>query len=513
MTEPLAEIPKPAHSLLARSEIAVIALMLVICLCAWVVGLFSRGYDYDEVTRAHSVWLASQGLRPYNDFFECHPPYFALLTPLIRLAPDSSAALVALRIFSALGNLAFLAGLAALAASLMPDARRWAWLGVAVVAFHPAVLDYLVEFRIDGCGYAIAVWSLYLFHSRPRAPRRYLELGLLSGLATLFFSPKLALLTPLVVLFDLLGGGSNPRASLRLLAAYAAGSALAGLVFFLFLAWSRIDLSLISQLLFRYHTISNANSSLQRGLLQSLLKLPYLSALTLASLLAAAVHHLRKRTWPRAYEAAVLVWVAFQVAVVAYPYKQYYAPCFLFASSFPAYLGRNIADLSRRLGVLLVVIASAYTAYHATGIAYAWSRFDEAGRQQRAIRWMNRVTLPEDSVVGLPPIHPIDRRDTFFLWFNTTDPGGFNSERILQQLPSYRQYVTPDRYRRELETHPPALVVLAPEGGLGLYPQAQQAALDAFLTKRGYRSAHVGNTFFAVRHDRHDQARRAGLLE
>ena len=43
------------------------ALTIACGLGAWAVDPAS-GYDYDEVTRAHSAWLASRGLRPYNDF-------------------------------------------------------------------------------------------------------------------------------------------------------------------------------------------------------------------------------------------------------------------------------------------------------------------------------------------------------------------------------------------------------------------------------------------------------------
>lgn len=43
-------------------------------MAAWGVGVVFQEYNYDEMLRAHSVWLTARGFRPYHDFFECHPP-------------------------------------------------------------------------------------------------------------------------------------------------------------------------------------------------------------------------------------------------------------------------------------------------------------------------------------------------------------------------------------------------------------------------------------------------------
>src|SRR5262249_1303597 len=157
-----------------------------------------------EVQRIHSVWLASQGLRPYAELFEVHPPYFILLKPILRWWPEPCMALRALRLLAAVGNLAFLGGLVALGWSTVPRGGRWAWLCVACVAFHPRILDFLIEFRIDGWGYALAAWSAVFFLRRPGARWPFVGFGAASGIATLLFCPKLALLPPLVVGLELL---------------------------------------------------------------------------------------------------------------------------------------------------------------------------------------------------------------------------------------------------------------------------------------------------------------------
>ena len=52
------------------------------------------------------------------------------------------------------------------------------------------------------------------------------------------------------------------------------------------------------------------------------------------------------------------------------------------------------------------------------------------------------MTQAGDRVVASPPLHPIDRFDSFFITFNTLDQRGYDSERILGQLPIYRNSIT-----------------------------------------------------------------------
>ena len=136
--------PTPARrSFRARVDWALLLIALAAGLAAWGYGIVTRNYDHDEFQRAHSIWLASQGLRPYTEMFEVHPPYFILLTPIVRPWTDPCDALRALRVFSMVGNIAFLGGLVALGWSAPERENRWTWLGVAWVAFDPRVIDFL----------------------------------------------------------------------------------------------------------------------------------------------------------------------------------------------------------------------------------------------------------------------------------------------------------------------------------------------------------------------------------
>jgi hypothetical protein len=286
------------------------------------VGIYALGYDYDEVMRAHSSWLAAQGLRPYRDFLDCHPPYFRMLAPVVRAsAGDPCAVLWSLRILSATGNLLFLGGLAALGASRVQSGTWSALFGLAIVAFQPTVLHYLVEFRIDGWGYALAVWSIYRFRRDSRGGYREFKLGLLTGIATLLFCPKLAILPPLIILSDQIVARASARSAVRAMVAYLGGAGIAAVLFALYLTWQGIDFDQTFQPLVRYNAISNVNLGIHLGLLQSILASRLLCCTILAGMLVAGVDFFRHRARPDTYQVALVAWLILQAILVAYPHS------------------------------------------------------------------------------------------------------------------------------------------------------------------------------------------------
>lgn len=474
--------------------------MLIAGGVAWGVGILQRGYDYDEVQRAHSIWMTSQGLRPYHDFFECHPPYFALLAPLPRWFKDPGQLLLALRLTAAAGNVLFLFALATVAAGLAPGGRLAGRLATALVAFHPAVLEFLVEFRIDGWGYALALWSVVRF-LRSDGTRRHAELGFLTGIATLLFCPKTALLPPLIVAVEQ-ATARDPRAAARAFATYAGGFAVAGAAVCAYLGLSGIGIDQAFFFVARYNALSNLHSAFHHGLLGQVVESPLLALLLLGGAFAYAWRRIRERSLPGPYDGALAVWLAAQALLVSYPYKQYYGPWLLLASGSLAFLGPALESLSGRIRSAVLVGAGVLSISTSMASAYAWAVAGTARDEVALMRFMERVVGPDDRIVATPTVHPIDRRDTFYVWFNTLDPGGYDTERILEENPTRSGLVSDERYREELAAHPPALVVLKSATGWVLYPRRQVEVLDAFVIERDYRVLAFRGVQFAVRPDR-----------
>lgn len=488
---------------MARLQSIVVALVVIAGGIAWGIVIMHHGYEYDEVLRAHSIWMTSQGLRPYHDFFECHPPYFALLAPLARSQTDPGSLLVTLRWVAAAGSFLFLAGLAAMAATSAGSGRLVAILGTALVAFHPAVLLFLAEFRIDGWGNALAVWSIVWF-LRSRRPGRYIWFSLGTGIATLLFCPKLALLPPMILVFEQVKTRSSLRNALWAFGTYALGIGIAGGLFWLWLVVNRIDVNLVFAYLVRYHALSNFHSALGHGLLREIARRPILSVPILAAVVTWTIHCVRARSLLAAYPAALILWLAIQAALVSYIYKQYYGPWFLFASGFFPYLVPVLKAVPKHAATavffglcVLSISASAVT-------AHTWVNSTDSRTHETILRIMNKVTNPTDRVVAAPPLHPIYRRDTLYVWFNTLDPAGYDTEKIMDGIPLVHELASDQQYRLELRAHAPALVVLWPD----TYPRRQKAVLQEFLRERGYLRSAIGNVPFAVRPDRFEQFQR-----
>lgn len=481
---------------MTRLRCIALALVLIVGGIAWGIIIAHRGYDYDEVLRAHSIWLTSQGLRPYHEFFECHPPYFALLVPFVWGHADSGAVLITLRLVAVVGNLLFLAGLAFLAAVTGGGNRLIAVLGTALVAFHPAVLEFLGEFRIDGWGYALATWSI-AWYLRSRRIWRHTAFGLATGIATLLFCPKLALLPILILIFEQLSEHASLKVAFRDFAMYAAGVGAAGGLFWCWLAVNGINLNLAFACMVKYNSLDNFRSGFGHGLLSQIPKMPTLSLPILVAFLTWAIHCIRAKSLPSCYPAALAIWLSVQAVLVSYHYKQYYAPWFLFASGFFPFFYSTLEAFTKRVATevffglcVISITASALT-------AHTWAKSHVAQNQESFRRTLNAITNPEDYIVAEPPLHPICRRDTFYACLNTVDPSGHDTEEILEAIPLVRGHVSEQTYRDELDAHPPAVVVLWPYD----FPQRQKAVLNKFLQEHGYINSEIGKVPVAVRPD------------
>ena len=196
---------------------ALLAVPLAIALLAWTSGVFQTGFDYDEVMQAHSIWLIAQGLVPYRDFFECHPPLaWYPFVPLLALLPDGPEMLFGLRLLCVLGNAAWITALFAAARAARPGLRaEWWVVSGAIAASHPMAVYVGAQFRPDAWVWAAAFAALARAIRRQAGFLRAAELGAAGSLCALAL-PKLALLFPAYVAIDFAQrqvSRSEPKAS------------------------------------------------------------------------------------------------------------------------------------------------------------------------------------------------------------------------------------------------------------------------------------------------------------
>ena len=466
-----------------RARAIALAVVGALGLVAWSIGATHRGFDYDEIYHAHATWLIADGLRPFHDFFGVHSPLaWYPLAALWWLVPDSAAAMLPLRMAASLGTLLSVSLVMTSIAAVRPELSRW-WLlaGAAVVVFDPAILDYAVEFRPDGWATATLFLAFTLFlHGRP-APivRRCATFSVIATLGVLA-SPKCALLLVLFIPIDLLSRLRQPQQVRRALLGYVIGTGAAGVVAVGALWAAGVDPILTFEMTFRYQWLFERQTGFAHGMLASVLGQPALLILVGAGMMAWAGHLFAGRRAPSAYEMALVSFLVAQLAITNRPYKQYYALWFLVGASFLPFIGVLLEPWRPRAAAWVFAGIVALAGWGAAAAAVTFSARDEVERLLAFYAALERMAPAGSSIVAFPPLHPVVRRDAFYGWSRTTDPGGLTTEAIMRALavPDYAKRFDHDQYRRELETHPPALVVVPVVGDTAYEPRQWEVIRD-----------------------------------
>ena len=470
-------------------------------------GIARRGFDYDEVEHAHASWLIASGDRPYDDFFECHPPFVWYgLAPVARLIPEPIALLLTLRTVAALGNLAVIALiLACMRAGRREVPAAWSFISIMVAAAAPRNLEYLLELRTDSwptAGLLAAV--LLLQFERPARPvLRYALFAVVATLCTLA-SPKLAAWTALLSLVSLFwefrrGVTSVGVALIGLVAGVGVGFG-AAMSFF---AWTGIDSARAYHLSVTYHRLILQGAHFSTTLAGALMAQPFLLALCAGGALCWIAGWRSKAYTPTRFEISVFLYLVVQCAFVRFSYKQYYAPWFLLAAIFIPFLLMFSGRVWRSLPAVLAWILLLYAGSVATvtGLRFRQARGVE---QQRAyFQLIGRITPPDARVLAAVPLHPVTMRDACYGWVRSIDPGGtYETEAVVRDLdvPEVAARFSADHYRRELEEHRPALIAVGDRPDLRLAP-IQAKVVAAYLQQRRdeYRVIRIGPVTLWVR--------------
>jgi len=163
------------------------------------------------------------------------------------------------------------------------------------------------------------------------------------------------------------------------------------------------------------------------------------------------------------------------------PYKQYFAPWFALSSVFIPFLGLGLRQISDEAARLTPVALLAFVTFSGWRVGRDYAKTDPAGFFRVAWRLMQEAAAPGGRVVADPQWHPVYRKDVFYGWFSTFDPGGRNQERILREWNprGYGARFTGEGYRRELDQNPPALIVTVGDG-FNL-PATQEDAVASYV--------------------------------
>jgi hypothetical protein len=466
----------------AKASAIVIAGTVVLVLWAYSVGYMT--IDYDEIEHGHAAWLVGQGLIPYTDFFECHPPFiWYVYAPITWIFQDPPTLLLALRIFAATVTLYGLIVLVLLVRREVPRATLLAVsLSVAVVASHERVLMYLSEARIDPVATLVGLLGLFLAREEriPNEMRRFALAAFVVALG-LALSPKGFALPPLFMLFLAIERRRLGRPLRPLFAGATVGAVLAAVVVLTLFAILRVDLKLMYELVFHYHWLVNEKGMYPHALWMKMLDKPDILYLTFFAWACFIVACVRQRRWPTPLEGAVLVSSVMVLYFGRIPYKQYWAPFYLQQVVF---LPSIAAVLPSRRGIsrfMIGLAGVALTSYFGWN-TWQWIR-EQNGVELYAAeaRAINAHAPPGSFIWGQPIFHPMNRRDVLYAWLRTDSPVGYSTEPILRDLaiPGISERFTRAYYDRELAEHPPAVIVMSTRA-LKQEPQVE-AAIRAYI--------------------------------
>ncbi len=472
-----------------------ITLVVLLGVAGFVSGATHRFFDYDEIYHAHATWLIAHGDRPFHDFQGSHLPF--LWYPLAvawRVLPDSPTTLLPLRFVAGLGTLLWVVGIAACLTAVRREIPlRWVIVGFAAVAFYQSVIDYALEFRPDSWSNALLFFALFLvLTQRPASvAKRYAIFGFLATLAVLA-SPKLFLLPAIFAVIDCddhLRRRDHPGA---VVVGYTIGVGAALLVGIAFLAIARVNPILAFDMSIEYQLAFESHNSFGLGLMESVLRQPLLVYLILGGGFAWADYLLRVGRRASPYEIAVFMFLFVEIETVDRPYKQYYAPWFLVAATFVPFAGLFVEQTFKRVAPWCFAAAIALSGWSAWNTLRLFSQENQAADMLAFYDTLVRLSPADAAIVAYPPFHPVVRRDVFYAWSRTTDPGGYTTEPIMRalEIPGYSERFEPAYYRQQLDTTPPVVVVSPVKGDSG-YEPLQWATLREYLAAERFKYALV----------------------
>lgn len=467
---------------------AAAVLLSLFAIVVLVQGILHRSFDYDEWEHAHVIWLIKSGLRPFLDFFECHPPF--LWYPLgifFRLFGDTYQVLFAFRFLTALGHVLVLVGIAKNVALSFRGLRQPLslpassfLLGVVVIAGQPLIVDYLLEFRLDAWPNALLLLSIHRYRSRPQPVfRSSAQFAFLAALAILC-SPKLLLL---LVLFFAASVALDTDRILRAsaMAVGGFGGLLLGAGLLVVMGLNPIS---VYRLFFSYHHLLNKHGGFGYGLATAVWAQPIPLGILIASVCSAGLV-LKRRVLSSPFEVAAAGFLALQIVLVAFRYKQYYGPWFVLGIAFIPYLEVLLKKL-RPLHSAAIAAAIVYASANVLDGFRSFDKMNDAATEIRLRHWEQNLVPPNGTIAASLEVMPIFRRGVFYHSVNSFAPSGYDTATVMTALAMrpFSKMFTEEAYARELESKRPDLVVVE-----GWFPPLQRKALDTYLQK--FRSEYL----------------------
>lgn len=389
---------------------------LALGLIAW--NSLNRAFDVDEIEAMHTAWKIARGEQIYVDFFQHHHPLlYHALQPFV-LAFSGAGALIAGRIaiFAVFSITLLVAALLARELFGPVTAERT----VVLLLATPFFVTKAIEVRPDvpmTLFALIGVWAT--FRGLGRRSRRWSLLGGIAFGVAFAFLQKAAILM-FVALAVVAAREAGREEGLRRTALFAAGLTAPPL---LLVGWMAMRGALPEYLFWSFLFLPGRFVLEGWNVAEFLGNVRFLgatSAIPALLFLIGVVRGLRSRRHREAVALFALPAIAF--VVVGRHHPQYYLPLVPLAMVFAARgleeaFGRRDTAISL---ALMVAFLPALGLYATAG--------DNRGQLER-IRYVERITDPDEPVLDPRPSFNIARPDLDFFWFNVQEGGAMHAYR------------------------------------------------------------------------------------
>lgn len=459
--QPHPTAPSPAF----RNSLLLLAGGISFVVIVWL--LFTRNYDYDEISHAHMAWLVSIGEIPYEDFAANHFPFFWItLSPLMHLLPESPLALVLLRGLALTLNAVFIGSLGTLIClELKPSQRVWAVAFFLAIVFSPVAVQFLIEFRPDALANALLFSGLLWIRLRgPQRATNGLLGGFLIGFAVLINTKYILLpfvLGAIIAVLDF----QRIRRSWLFSAAMVGGFLAAFGLGALLVTARHISISDAWLLVVTYNGAVEKFQSFGFGLAGDLARNVLVYIFILPALAACVVMWARRRWYPKPFEIGIFVFLVLNICTTTRPWKQYSASWMILAAGLPArMLPMFVEKLSVRWQTALAAcLGGAALVYFGVNARGAPVVVIDRPSQDAAMAYSLQHVPKNGYVLASYFVHPIFRRDSLF---KTVCDAELNRADGLEQfMPTlapgaYGERFQESGYEKDLETRRPDLILV-----------------------------------------------------
>lgn len=178
-----------------------LVLLLATSLGFLLYNVFFKSFDADEFEHIQATWQVFNGMIPYKDFFEHHPPlHYYFFSPFLLFFPSIEES------FEVASHSLNFFRVLSLICALMISVPIWkhfktspvvALMIICLLFSSPVFLEKSIEFRPDVPGLFLLVWGLYFFTGK-----KHFWAGFFFGLAQLF-TQKYLLLFPGILILQL----------------------------------------------------------------------------------------------------------------------------------------------------------------------------------------------------------------------------------------------------------------------------------------------------------------------